>query len=127
TRLPLGSRPRPPAMSSTLCADEYRRLLKVLEACERAGSLESFLSVTLDALDEHMGYHGSAFMLALGQAGHPGTRAYAGAQHGFPEYVLEEYFERWADKDPLASGSGRRCYAAHATSPIEELYGSVPP
>jgi len=83
--------------------EERRRASAVIEAAEGISDLNEFLGATLSALDEHAGFHQSALVLALANGDSPGDRAYAGVRHGFPEFVLEEYFERWAESDPLIS------------------------
>ena len=88
-----------------LTRDELRRCDAVVDAADAARSLPEFLVATLAALEEHFGLAGE-FMLALSEGGFPGHRAYAGATHGYPEYMLEEYFERWADRDALTSEPG---------------------
>jgi hypothetical protein len=94
-RAPHSARP-----AGNRAADRRRRLDAVLDAAARAASLVDLLQVTLAALDEHLGYARSAFMLAVAEPPLSGRRAYAGVTHGSPEYMLEEYFERWADRDP---------------------------
>ena len=112
-------------MSSQLKADDYRRVLDVVEACERATSLKELLELSLAAIDEHLGYSGSAFMVALASPPHPGRRAYGGVNHGFPEYVMEEYFERWADADPLASDRSRSWYEQRSLSSTDAIYAQL--
>jgi len=99
----------------------------VLDASAAAGSLLEFLGMTLAALEEHLGHRQSAFMLALAEPPRPGRRAYAGVTHGAPEHVLEEYFERWADRDALASEAGRASYASTGQATIAELYARLEP
>lgn len=107
--------------------DELRRTSAVLEAAVRSTSLAQFMSQTLGALDEHLGFSSSAFMLAVGEAPSPGRRAFAGVKHGSPPYVLEEYFERWADLDPLASEAARSSYARRGWATVADAYPSLEP
>src|ERR1700733_7657928 len=90
---------------------ELRRATAVLETADAARSLGEFLTLTLEALDEHVGVRRSAFMLGLSERGFPGPPAYAGLQHGLLPHVLEEYFERWFHLDPLTSDVARALYA----------------
>jgi DNA-binding CsgD family transcriptional regulator len=94
----------------------------VLEAAATAPSLPEFLRRTLAALHEHLGLPVSEFMLALSEGELPGHRAYAGISHGQPEYVMEEYFERWADKDALTSTPSRRLYHETGRSSVPDFY-----
>ncbi len=65
-----------------LLADERRRVELVLEAAAATDSLARLLVTTLDALDEHLGYSESAFMLTLAEPRLPGHCAYAAVAHG---------------------------------------------
>ncbi len=105
-----------------MTADERRRIGAVVEAAERARSLPELLEITLAALDEHLGFSRSAFMLAVADPPFPGNRAYAGVMHGWPPCVLEEYFERWADRDPLGSEAARAAFARGGRATIAEVY-----
>jgi hypothetical protein len=93
----------------------------VLAAADGARSLMEFLTTTTESLDEHLGFQQSAFMLTLADQG----RAYAGVKHGGPEYVMEEYFERWADRDALGSEAARRSFATHGWSTISGIYAAL--
>ena len=108
-------------------ADERRRLDAVLDAAAGAASLAEFLTTTLAALDEHLGYVRSAFMLTLARPPRPGDRAYAGVVHGSPGYVLEEYFERWADRDALGSAAAVARFAAAGSTTTAEIYHALEP
>jgi ATP/maltotriose-dependent transcriptional regulator MalT len=55
----------PRAVIGGLRVDDYRRLLHVLEASERATTAREFLAGTLAALDEHFGLRSDALVLAL--------------------------------------------------------------
>jgi DNA-binding CsgD family transcriptional regulator len=103
-------------------ADERRRVDGVLDAARASASLRELLPATLAALDDYLGYEKSVFMLALAEPPLPGRRAYAGVSHGSPPYVIEEYFERWADVDALASEPGRRVYHARGRATIGDVY-----
>ncbi|HET7049397.1 MAG TPA: LuxR C-terminal-related transcriptional regulator [Solirubrobacteraceae bacterium] len=87
-------------------------------ALERAASLIDLLSITGQALEEHLGYRESALMLTLTDT----RRAYAGVKHGSPEYVIEEYFECWADRDALASDAAATAFARSGWTTTTDLY-----
>jgi DNA-binding CsgD family transcriptional regulator len=114
-------------MIVAVTADERRRVGAVVEAAARANSLAELLSTTLAALDEHLGYTKSAFMLALAEPPLPGRRAYAGVTHGSPPYVLEEYFERWADSDTLGSEAARGSFRRTGRATIHDAYRFLGP
>jgi DNA-binding CsgD family transcriptional regulator len=114
-------------MIVAVTADERRRVGAVVEEVARASSLVELLSATLPALDEHLGFAKSAFMLALAEPPLPGRRAYAGVTHGSPPYVLEEYFERWADCDALASEAARGSFRRTGRATIHDAYRFLDP
>ena len=107
-----------------LTRDELRRCDAVVDAADAARSLPEFLVATLAALEEHFGLAGE-FMLALSEGGFPGHRAYAGATHGYPEYMLEEYFERWADRDALTSSPARLAYYRTGRAAPADVYAEL--
>jgi DNA-binding CsgD family transcriptional regulator len=109
-------------MGRRLTKDELRRCDLVLDAVASAPSLQELPATTLAALDEHLGYVHSEFMLALAEGAWPGHRAYAGVNHGAPPHAMEEYFERWADRDALTSDASRLAYYRTGRSSIPELY-----
>ncbi|HEV3229541.1 MAG TPA: LuxR C-terminal-related transcriptional regulator [Solirubrobacteraceae bacterium] len=112
-------------MESRLSTSEQHGVSAVLEAADRARSMSEFLATTLAAFDEHLGYSTSAFMLTTSERPHPGHRAYAGVQHGHPSFVLEEYFERWADLDPLTSEPGLALFERRGYTTMAELYSGL--
>jgi DNA-binding CsgD family transcriptional regulator len=104
-----------------LTRDELRRCDRVVEAVEAARSLPEFLAAALAALHEHFGLRGE-FMLALSEGPLPGHRAYAGASEGYPEHMMEEYFERWADRDALTSEPARFAYYRTGRAAPADVY-----
>jgi DNA-binding CsgD family transcriptional regulator len=109
-------------MAPGLARDETRRAGVVLEAAERSSSLAELMSVTLESLDEHLGFRQGAFMLTVAEPPLPGFRAYAALQHGFAPAVLEEYFERWANVDAFASDASQRSFVSRGWASIPDLY-----
>lgn len=120
-----GVRPRAGDGAAQLCRDELRRLEATLAAAAAADSLADLLTVTLSAVDEHLGYPTSAFMLAIAAPPRPGAQAYAGATRGFRPYVLEEYFERWRSRDPLASEAGRVSFLNEGHVALADIYPAL--
>jgi DNA-binding CsgD family transcriptional regulator len=106
---------------------EVRRSTAVLEAADAARSLREFITLTLEALDEHLGIRRSALMLALSERPLPGHMAFAGAQHGLRPHVMEEYFERWGPFDALTGEAGRRAYARDGCATIAGVYAQLEP
>jgi DNA-binding CsgD family transcriptional regulator len=98
-------------------AEHERRSGAVLEAAAHTRGLSEFLSTTLEAIEEHVGVS-AAFMLALSAPG----RAYAGLLHGPQEYVIEEYFERWADAGCLASQAAQEDFLSRGWTTTEQIY-----
>jgi DNA-binding CsgD family transcriptional regulator len=46
-------------------------------------------------------------------------------KHGSPEYVIEEYFERWADRDALASDAAVTAFARSGWTTISDIYSRL--
>jgi DNA-binding CsgD family transcriptional regulator len=111
------------AAEMRLRADETRAVEAVLYAAAGSDSTADFLTTTLDALDEHAGVRHSALMLVLAA----GTQAYSGVRHGAHDYVIEEYFERWAGVDPLASAPAHRLFRQRGFTGVAELYHWLDP
>lgn len=109
-------------MVRRLSRDELRRCELVLDAAAAAETLPAFLDLTLAALDEHLGHPVGEFMLALSEGAMPGYRAYAGTDHGHAQHVMEEYFERWANRDALTSAHARTTYFRTGRVAVAELY-----
>jgi DNA-binding CsgD family transcriptional regulator len=105
-----------------LSREDHRRAALVIEEAERAETLGGILVTTLAALEEHLAITG-AFILTLDEQ----HIAYAGVQHGWPEYVIEEYFERWRHVDPLASGPARADFTELGWTNVERIYASLDP
>jgi DNA-binding CsgD family transcriptional regulator len=106
-------------------ADEGRRLDAVLEAIAAATSLAGFLQTTLAALDEHFGWSRSSMMLVLAEP--RSQRAFAGVTHGSAEYVLEEYFERWAPFDALRSPAAAESFRSAGSATVGAIYPRLDP
>ena len=104
-----------------LTEEEVRRVQDVLAESVKASSLGGFLATSLAAIEERLGYHEAAFMLTLADS----PRAYAGVKHGSPPYVLEEYFERWADADPLGSAAARASFTRQGWTSLSGIYPSL--
>jgi DNA-binding CsgD family transcriptional regulator len=86
-----------------LKADDYRRVLAVLESAEQATSLKAFRSRTLDALEEEMGYRHSAFLTR-----NVADRRIDGMVHGQPQRRLNAYLQRWSDQEVLEAFASTR-------------------
>jgi DNA-binding CsgD family transcriptional regulator len=99
----------------------------VIAAGERCTSLPEFLAATLDAIDDELGHERCAFMLVLAEPPLPGRRAFAGVTHGWAPVVLEEYFERWADYDPLGSEPARSDFHRNGSTTTHDLYPRLDP
>lgn len=113
---------RGPGIGRRLTKDELRRCDLVIDAAAAATSLPEFMQHTLAALAEHFDHRAGEFMLALSEGDLPGYQAYAGTDHGHPPHVMEEYFERWAQRDPLTSDAARQAYYRTGRAAVAELY-----
>lgn len=104
-----------------LKADDYRRLLAVLEPAEQATSLKGFRTRTLDALEQHLGYRCSAFL----------TRSASedridGVVHGQPQRRLNAYLQRWSDQEALAAFTSVRPRHSQAIE-LQRVYEAQAP
>ena len=86
-----------------LKADDYRRVLGVLDSAEQATSLKAFRSRTLDALESEMGYRHSAFLTR-----NVADRRIDGIVHGQPQRRLNAYLQRWSDQEVLEEFASSR-------------------
>lgn len=77
-----------------LKTNDYRRILAVLEAAERAPSLSAFRRTTLEALEEHLGYKCTAFL--TGTTDEPKID---GVIHGGAQRRLDAYLSRLSKHD----------------------------
>jgi DNA-binding CsgD family transcriptional regulator len=85
---------------------DYRAILTVLEVVGRAGTVDEFRHLAMEAVDEHLGYVRSIFF--VGGQPNPGFVLFEGSTDGLIEVDLEEYLENWTGSD--------RCVASTATS-----------
>jgi DNA-binding CsgD family transcriptional regulator len=105
-----------------LTADDYRRILAVLEVAGRAQSLTQLRIETLAALEEHLGYRGSGLVL-----GTVGSAASDGYLHGRAQRTIEEYFERWRDHDAFNSAISQQLIRSGQTVSLEDIYRQLEP
>lgn len=103
-----------------LQSDDYRRILAVLEVAEAAVRTQRFRTAVLEALDEHMNLAGSAFFIAPAPV--PGFRAVDGVLHGYAQAGVQEYVERWSDREPYASPRAQALIRANGIAGIEEFF-----
>jgi DNA-binding CsgD family transcriptional regulator len=102
-----------------LNAEDYRRVLMVLEACEAAGSLHEFLQVAPGAVSEQFGFPGASFVLATAIDG-GAPRAHRIECYGQP-FAMDEYFERWLHLDAFNSDEATADLRAGGTAQIATL------
>lgn len=105
-------------MTALLQADDYRRLLAVIETAGRHAGTAAFRGSVLDALDEYLGYRGSALFLA--GPPRPPWRAVDGVVHGFSR--LEEYATLWSSHEPFAQPNALARLARGTPVAFEEVY-----
>ncbi len=77
-----------------LTTDDYRGMMAVLEQAERATSVSELRRVTLESLQEHLGYAQSVFL--TGTSDEPGLD---GVLHGHPQRRLDAHLGRLANVD----------------------------
>jgi DNA-binding CsgD family transcriptional regulator len=83
-------------------AADQERVQAILTATTPCQTLPDWLARVLEAVDDLLGFPHNSLLLVL--AGPPRSihRAFAGAERGGDAGVLADYFDRWADSDPLA-------------------------
>lgn len=108
------------ARDELLNAGDYRRILAVVEAAEKATTRPGFRAAVLEALDEHLGLRESAFF--MGPPPVPGFRAVDGILHGYVEDGVPEYVERWSDREPYACAAAQALIRAHGIAGLDEFF-----
>lgn len=111
------------ASAQVLESDDYRRILAVLDLVERASTAADFRRLVLEAVDEHLGYRRSTFV--VGEPPVSGFKRFAGSTHGLRQADLEEYFERWTPDDPFVSLAATRRMRRSALLELTELADEV--
>lgn len=103
-----------------LNANDYRRILAILEVTERSLHSPAFRPTVLDALDEYLGLHGSALFYAPPPS--PGFRAVDGVLHGYAGKGVDEYVERWSNCEPYASPAAQALLRARGIASLDEFF-----
>lgn len=111
------------ASQSLLSADDYRRLLEVLEVAGRAGSAREFGECMLAALEEEFGYRMSAFFVSgpLGER----LRPIEPVSRGLPASHGERWTCGWGAVDPLNSPLAFDVQRRRGTVDVEQLHGRL--
>jgi DNA-binding CsgD family transcriptional regulator len=110
-----------------LAPTDYRSILSILETVGRATSVTEFRLLTLDALDEHLGYQCGTFF--IGGPPHPGFQATDGVTHGLRQVDLEEYVEVWAPRnwDPFVASTAQALMARNNIVGLDEIARELTP
>ena len=102
----------------TLTTDDYRAILRVLEACEEAASLSDLLEVAPAMACEELGFPAASFVLTTSIDGEP--RAHRIERYG-TSFPMDEYFERWLHLDTFHSPQSIASLEATGTAQVSEL------
>jgi DNA-binding CsgD family transcriptional regulator len=94
----------------------------MLRASARTDALADWLAAVPEALERELGYDRASLVLVLDAPQPSPRRAFAGAVHGIGPEVLSEYFEHWAEIDPLASEPARAMFEARGLASTAALY-----
>ncbi|GAA2819433.1 hypothetical protein GCM10010452_54680 [Crossiella cryophila] len=111
--------PRPLPSDEPLPAEDYRRLVGVLEAVDRAPDLEAFGEALVRALQTWFGYgtvavlHGRTLAEAL--------RGGAGVKSGYSEAFLAEYATKWVAADPFLTPRAFQLLAERGVVTLADL------
>lgn len=102
----------------TLTTNDYRAILRVLEACEGAESLSDLLEVAPAMACEELGFRAASFVLTTSIDGEP--RAHR-IEHYGTSFPMDEYFERWLHLDTFNSPEAIASLRATGTAQISAL------
>jgi DNA-binding CsgD family transcriptional regulator len=103
-------------------ASERARIRALTAATAQFESLPAWLEGTLEAVEQHLGHRRSSLLLVLATPGSSIRRAFAGAVRGWDDDVLAEYFDRWADSDPLGGDRAREMFETRGFARTATLY-----
>ncbi|WP_063711906.1 helix-turn-helix transcriptional regulator [Nocardia sp. BMG111209] len=114
-----GRRPRTLPAGETLSAEDYRRLIGVLESVDHADDLPEFRQALALALQSWFGFTGVAVL--HGDTFVDAVRAGCGIQAGYLPEFLDEYAAHWATRDPFRSEPAARLLAEQGVVRLAEL------
>ncbi|MFG1710934.1 LuxR C-terminal-related transcriptional regulator [Nonomuraea sp. M3C6] len=97
----LPRKPRPLPSGETLTAEDYRRLVGVMEMTDHATDLVDFQERLLRALQDWFGFCGVAAL--HGDTVVDALECGCGVLNGYSEQFLEEYAAGWVSSDPFRS------------------------
>ncbi|WP_261809043.1 LuxR C-terminal-related transcriptional regulator [Nonomuraea sp. C10] len=111
--------PRSLPVGEPMAVADYRRLVGVVEAVDRATDLRVFQERLARALQSWFGYAGIAVL-------HGGTLREAveggcGVQGGYSRRFLDDYAARWADADPFRTERAHRLLMAAGVVTLNEV------
>ena len=100
-------------------------LRAILTSSRRCQSLSEWFTTTLESIEEQLGFGRSSLLVVLRGGPRSVHRAFAGAAHGWEADVLAEYFERWAQSDPLATERAHAMFERDGIASTAELYPAL--
>ncbi|WP_245930274.1 helix-turn-helix transcriptional regulator [Allonocardiopsis opalescens] len=112
-------RARPLPAGEALALEDYRRLVGILEAVDRAPDLAVFCERLLHALQSWFGYttlavlHGATLAEAMRDGG--------GIKSGYSPDFLDEYTARWAADDPFLTADAMRLLTERGVLTLADL------
>lgn len=92
---------------------------------EGCHSLAEWLDHALVRVDRELGFERSSIVLVLDPRVPALRRAFAGASRGLDPSVLDQYFARWAESDPLATAAAKAMFEADGCASTAALYGGL--
>ncbi|MDX6742494.1 helix-turn-helix transcriptional regulator [Actinocorallia sp. A-T 12471] len=110
---------RPLPAHETLTPEDYRRLVGVLEAVDRAADLTEFRERLLRAVQTWFGFAGVTVLHGPDLAA--ATEQGCGVQAGYTRAFLDEYAERWAAVDPMRTPHAAALLAETGVVTLAEL------
>ncbi|GAA4566550.1 helix-turn-helix transcriptional regulator [Planotetraspora kaengkrachanensis] len=111
--------PRPLPAGEPMAVADYRRLVGVLEAVDRATDLSAFQERLVRALQTWFGYAGVAVL--HGRTLQEAVGSGCGVQGGYSPRFLADYAARWMDADPFRTERACRLLTAAGVVTLDEV------
>lgn len=111
--------PRPLPAGEPMATADYRRLVGVLEAVDRAPGLRGFQEQLVRALQSWYGYAGVAVL--HGDTLREAVEKGCGVQGGYSPRFLADYAARWADADPFRTERAHRLLMSAGVITLNEV------
>jgi DNA-binding CsgD family transcriptional regulator len=102
-----------------LSAEDYRRLVGVLDAVDRVGDLPAFRERLLRALQTWFGY--STIAVLHGRTLDEALLGGNGIKSGYSQEFIDEYADRWIGSDPFLTAAARQMLVERGVVTLGDL------